>query len=214
MKLPVAIQVYSVRDDAAADLRGTLEKIKEMGYDGVELAGLFGHCPKKVKHWCDSLGLNPISAHVPLADMLADVDKVIADYKAVGCEYIVVPYVTAERRPGGELFMQMIEEIRTIGTKAKEAGLVLLYHNHDFEFIKMPNGQYGLDYIYSTIGPELLETELDTCWVKVAGECPVAYIKKYANRCPVVHLKDFKKSGDNLDKLYDLIGIMTFFITS
>ena len=68
-----------------------------------------------------------------------------------------------------------------------------LYHNHDFEFVKMPNGQYALDYIYTEIPADLLQTELDICWVKVAGEEPVDYIKKYAGRAPVVHLKDFYK---------------------
>ena len=96
-----------------------------MGYDGVEFAGLFGNSPEQVKAWCVELGLNPISAHVPLADMLADVDKVIADYKAVGCKYIVVPYVTEERRPGGELFLQLVEEIRSIGEKCKAAGITV-----------------------------------------------------------------------------------------
>ena len=112
VELPIAVQLYSVRGDMEADFVGTLAKIKNMGFDGVEFAGLFGNCPKQVKHWCDSLGLDAVAAHVPLADMLADVDKVIADYKAIGCEYIVVPYVTAERRPKGELFMQMVEEIK------------------------------------------------------------------------------------------------------
>ena len=72
----------------------------------------------------------------------------------------------------------------------------------------MPNGQYALDYIYTEIGPDLLQTELDTCWVKVAGECPVAYIKKYAGRSPVVHLKDFIKEGKPAN-MYELIGIET-----
>lgn len=45
MALPIAVQVYSVREDAQADLRGTLAKIKEMGYDGVEFAGLYGYDP-------------------------------------------------------------------------------------------------------------------------------------------------------------------------
>ena len=124
--LPVGVQLYSVRDAMASDFKGTLQQIKAMGYDGVEFAGLFGNTPEQVKAMCAEIGLNPISAHVPLADMLADVDKVIADYKALGCQYIVVPYVTEERRPGGELFMQMVEEIRSIGQKAKDAGLVLL----------------------------------------------------------------------------------------
>ena len=90
-EIPVALQLYSVRGDLEADFLGTLCKVSEIGYDGVEFAGLFGYEPAQIKHWCDSLGLVPISAHVPLADMLADIDKVIADYKAIGCEYIAVP---------------------------------------------------------------------------------------------------------------------------
>ena len=135
--LPVGLQLYSVRDNMAQDFKGTLQKVKDMGYAGVEFAGLFDNSPEQIKAWCAEIGLNPISAHVPLADMLADVDKVIADYKAIGCQYIVVPYVTEERRPGGEKFLQMVEEIRAIGTKCKAAGLTLLYHNHDFEFKKL-----------------------------------------------------------------------------
>ena len=203
-ELPVALQLYSVRGDLQADFLGTLCKVSELGYDGVEFAGLYGYEPAQIKHWCDSLGLVPVSAHVPLAEMLADIDKVIADYKAIGCEYIVVPYVTEERRPGGELFMQMIEEIRAIGQKVKDAGLVLLYHNHDFEFMTI-DGKYALDILYERVSEDLLKTELDTCWVNVGGENPSEYIKKYAGRCPVVHLKDFW--GEKSDDMYELIGI-------
>ena len=162
--LPVGLQLYSVRDDMAKDFKGTLQQIKAMGYDGVEFAGLFDNSPADIKAMCAEIGLNPISAHVPLADMLADVDKVIADYKTIGCQYIVVPYVTEERRPGGELFLQMVEEIRTIGQKCKEAGLTLLYHNHDFEFAKTESGEFGLDYLYANVPADLLQTELDQCY--------------------------------------------------
>ena len=205
--LPVGVQLYSVRDAMASDFKGTLQKIKAMGYDGVEFAGLFGNTPEQVKAMCAEIGLNHISAHVPLADMLADVDKVIADYKAIGCKYIVVPYVTEERRPGGELFMQMIEEIRSIGQKAKDAGLVLLYHNHDFEFKKLESGEFGLDYLYSAIPADLLQTELDECWVKYAGQDPVAYLQKYTGRAPVVHLKDYYVEGEQVGDPYALIGL-------
>ena len=205
--LPVGLQLYTVRDDMAKDFKGTLQKVKELGYDGVEFAGLFDNTPEQVKAMCAEIGLNPISAHVPLADMLADVDKVIADYKAIGCEYIVVPYVTEERRPGGELFKQMVEEIRTIGQKCKEAGLVLLYHNHDFEFAKTETGEFGLDYLYANVPADLLQTELDQCWVKYAGQDPVAYLQKYEGRSPVVHLKDYYASGEQKEDPYALIGL-------
>ena len=206
-EIPVALQLYTVRNELSADFLGTLCKVKEMGYDGVEFAGLNGYEPAQIKKWCDSLGLTPISAHVPLADMLADIDKVITDYKTIGCEYIAVPYVTSERRPGGELFMQMVEEIRTIGQKAKDAGLILLYHNHDFEFNKLPEGQIGLDYLYENIPADLLQTELDQCWVKYAGYDPVEYLQKYSGRSPVVHLKDFYIEGKQEGDPYALIGL-------
>ena len=68
-KLPVAVQLYSVRGDMEADFKGTLQKIKALGFDGVEFAGLFENDPAQVNAWCKEIGLNPISAHVPLADM-------------------------------------------------------------------------------------------------------------------------------------------------
>lgn len=206
-KIPVALQLYSVRDNMAQDVYGTLKAVKEMGYDGVEFAGLFGNTPAQMKAWCDELGLNPISAHVPLADLLADVDQVLADYKAIGCEYVVVPYVTPERHPDGELFAQMIEEIKSIGEKAKAAGLVVLYHNHDFEFKLTPDGKIGLDALYEAVPADLLQTELDLCWVKYAGQCPVEYLNKYANRAPVVHFKDYYASGEQTEDPYALIGL-------
>ena len=205
--LPVGLQLYSVRDDMAKDFKGTLQQVKAMGYDGVEFAGLFDNSPADVKAMCAEIGLNPISAHVPLADMLADVDKVIADYETIGCEYIVVPYVTEERRPGGDKFNQMIEEIRTIGAKCKEAGLTLLYHNHDFEFAKTESGEFGLDYLYANVSADLLQTELDQCWVRYAGQDPVAYLQKYEGRSPVVHLKDYYASGEQKEDPYALIGL-------
>ena len=87
----------------------------------------------------------------------------------------------------------------------KEAGLTLLYHNHDFEFVQI-SGQYALDFLYDAVPADLLKTELDVCWVKYAGEDPAAYIRKYAGRCPVIHLKDYVgRKGESAP--YALIGI-------
>ena len=206
-KLPIALQLYTVRGDMEQDFKGTLQKVKALGYDGVEFAGLFNNAPADINAMCKEIGLVPISAHVPLADMLADVDKVIADYKAIGCEYIVVPYVTEERRPGGDKFYQMVDAIRAIGEKCKAAGLTLLSHNHDFEFKKLESGEYGLDYLYANVPADLLQTELDQCWVKYSGLDPVEYLKKYTGRAPVVHLKDFHIEGKQEGDPYALIGL-------
>lgn len=207
MSLPIALQFYSVRDEAEKDFFGTLKKVREMGYDGVEFAGLYGHSPEEIKAECEKIGIVPMSAHVPFDELINDTEKTINDYKTIGCKYIAVPYLTEERRPGTDKFGETIEYIKKIGEKCAEAGITLLYHNHDFEFVKI-GGEYGLDILYKEVSPELLQTELDTCWVNVGGENPAEYIEKYSGRTPVVHLKDFVMQGkEKPKKLYDLIGI-------
>lgn len=206
MALPIAVQVYSVRDDAKADLRGTLEKIKKMGYDGVEFAGLYGNAPADIARMCKEVGLVPISAHVPYLDMLADPKGVLSQYAEIGCRFVAVPYLTSEYRPGTENWPTVVENIKMLGKEAKALGIQLLYHNHDFEFAKL-DGKYALDTLYDTVSADLLQTELDVCWVNIGGEDPAAYIRKYAGRCPVVHLKDFH--GTKSEDMYELIGIQS-----
>ena len=204
MSFPVAIQVYSVRGDASKDLRGTLEQIKEMGYDGVEFAGLYGLAPEVVRDMCQEIGLVPISAHVPYLDMIKDPEGVLGQYATIGCKYVAVPYLTEEYRPGKPAFADVIKNVEMLGTVAKKLGITLLYHNHDFEFLKI-DGKYALDILYDSVPADLLQTELDTCWVNVGGENPADYIRKYSGRSPVVHLKDF--TGSKSENMYELIGI-------
>ena len=205
--LPVGLQLYSVRGEMEKDLAGTLAKVAEMGYEGVEFAGLFDRDPAEIRELLAANGLVPVSAHVPLADMLSDIDKVIADYSAIGCKYVAIPYVDEQYRPGTPDYPETLKKIEALGRRFAEAGITLMYHNHDFEFVKLGD-KYGLDVMYETVPAEFLQTELDTCWVNVGGEDPAAYIDKYCGRTPIVHLKDFVMKGrDKPKKLYDLIGI-------
>ena len=185
-----------------------MRQIKAMGYDGVELAGLYGLDPAYIRDTLAEIGLTPISAHVPLADMIADMPKVLADYTVIGVKYLVVPYLPEEYRHNTPGYPVVLEEMRKIGAQAKAAGLKLLYHNHDFEFVTLPDGTFGFDDIYTQIPADLLMVEPDTCWIKVAGQNPAAYVRKYGSRCEIVHLKDFIKEG-NPKNLYKLIGIET-----
>ena len=61
MKFPIALQLYSVRDDMEKDFYGTLEKVKALGYEGVEFAGLFGEKAEDIKAKLAELNLTPIS---------------------------------------------------------------------------------------------------------------------------------------------------------
>ncbi len=203
--IPVGLQLYSVRESLEADFKGTLEKVKAMGYSGVEFADLYGNDPKEVKKWLTAIGLVPVSAHIPLDDMIADPEKTIGAYKEIGCTMVAMPWLAAERRPGQPMYDETVAAIEKLAAYCKANDMKLVYHNHDFEFVK-PEGsdEYCLDIMYNQI-PDLY-AELDLCWVKVAGEDPVKYIKKYADRSPIIHYKDFYMPGKKAQNLYKLIG--------
>lgn len=205
--MKIGLQVYSICDDAEKDFVAAMKKVKEMGYDGVELiAEKYGYTAEEMKKILDDVGLIAFSAHVPLGNMAEDPDATMKFYKTLGCKYVAVPWL-AELTPGTEGFEKTVSDMRLVGKKAREYGMQLLYHNHDFEFVKY-DGEYVLDMLYRLLTPEELQTELDTCWVNVGGENPAAYLLKYAGRAPVVHLKDFyKEDGASKDDMYELIGV-------
>lgn len=190
-KLPIAVQVYSVREEAAADFDSTMRALAEMGYDGVELAGLYGKSPQEIRHSLDKWGLQAVSAHVPYEEFEKDLEGTVETYRAIGCPFIAVPYLGGERWYGGSRYQETLSYLAVIAEKCKEAGMQLLYHNHDFEFAKTQDGAYQLDAFYAAGETAGLATELDLCWVKVGGADPVEYLGKYSGRCPVVHVKDF-----------------------
>ncbi|MGN0494430.1 MAG: sugar phosphate isomerase/epimerase family protein [Acutalibacteraceae bacterium] len=199
---PIALQLYSVRDNMQADFEGTLKKVKELGYDGVEFAGLYGKSAAEVKKACDKIGLIPISAHVPYDELLKG-EETFKAYAEIGCKYIVIPWIGAEYLAGGEKNAEFIENVKKFGELANANGMKLCYHNHDFEFEKV-DGEYKLDRLYNDIPAELLSTQLDTCWVNVGGENPSDYIRKYSGRIEIIHLKDFV--GSKSENMYSLIG--------
>ena len=201
----IAVQLYSLRDDMKEDFYGTLKKVKEYGYTGVEFAGLFDHDPLEVKQMCEELGLIPISAHVPVQTLMADLEGTVECYSKLGCKYMVIPSLPPELRPGHEGFLTtLVELMHKLGAALAEKDMVLQYHNHDFEFVKIDD-EYPLDILYRTVPPQVLQTQLDTCWVKVGGVDPVAYIRQYSGRTPTVHLKDFV--GTRTQNMYKLIGV-------
>jgi len=211
-KLPVGVQLYSVRTDLEKDFYGTLKAVKEMGYAGVEFYGeYYGNTPVQVKRWCTELGLIPFSNHVPFQSMIDNIDKVIEENTILGVQYIVFPYMDEASRPGidPEQFAKTVAIIGEVGAKVKEAGFQLLYHNHDFEFVTLADGTVGYDFIFASNDRSNLQNELDICWSNYAGFDPAEELTKYAGGIPVVHLKDYYLEGTLNSAPYALIGIST-----
>ena len=203
-KFNVGIQLYGVRKTMAQDFEGTLSAIKAMGYDYVEFAGYFGRSGNEIADILAKLGLKCVSVHQSLDFFDKDL-KAGADFlKAFGVKYSVIPWYEVGRLAGSDKWEETKALFNRVADGLKENGMMLGYHNHDFEFGKY-EGKYLHDWIFESVPADRIFPELDTCWVKYAGLDPVEMIKKYSGRVPVVHLKDFVCTKASAGPVYALI---------
>jgi sugar phosphate isomerase/epimerase len=182
----VTLQLYTVRDPLSQDLVGTLRAIRDIGFEYVELAGDYG---KSAAEWSDmlgELGLRVSGSHIGLDTLQSNLDGVIADAKTIGMPWIVLPWLGADQRAD---YAALGETLESIAQRLNAEGLGFAYHNHDFEFTKNEQGEYGLDELFAA-APSL-QSELDLAWVKIGGADPADYLEKYRGRMAVVHGKDF-----------------------
>ena len=193
--IPVALQMYTVRDQTDIDFIGTYKKVAEIGYAGVEVASTGGLTGTEMKTLLDDLGFGRAGIHCGIDALEADVNAA-ADYAlAMESKYITCPWMPEERRQDAAGWKATAEKLTEIGAALHKQGLTFCYHNHSFEFQKFA-GEYGLDILYGNSCPACLKAQLDTYWVQHGGESPAAYIKKYSGRVPLVHLKDMT-AGEN-----------------
>lgn len=192
MKLPIALQLYTVRDETEKDFIGTLEKVAAMGYKGVEFAGFGSITARQMKETLGRLGLKAVGSHTGMDLLKTKLDDVIEYNLEIGNKYVICPWAAFKTK---EDYVEAVRLFNEIGAKCRAKGIQFAYHNHDFEFSRF-DGEYGLDMLYKGTKPENLVAELDTCWVFYGGEEPAKYIEKYKGRCPLIHLKDLKSRDD------------------
>ena len=192
----IALQLYSLREFLTADPIGTLKKVHDMGYDGVEWPGVGEKAPEDLEKITSNAGLEFFSVHITADDILTCNLALLRQYAAAGCQFLPIGWLPEERRAGGSLFFQTCDAIQRYATAAKAEGLYVMYHNHEFDLEPIfQNGCRQLDLLYDLLPSSLLGAELDTCWLYTGGVDPAEYIRKYADRSPIVHLKDCVKEG-------------------
>ena len=189
-KLPISVQLYTLRDLTAKDLPGVLKSLNKIGYGAAELAG-YGNLKSaaEVKKAFDDAGMKVSGAHVGIEQLEADLASVIRDHHTLGNKNVVIPWLDESRRGSAEIWRKLAGMCNTIGAKLAAEGLTLAYHNHDFEFEKF-DGKYGLDILWEHSDAKLLKSELDVFWVKRGGVDPAAYIQQHGSRVKLIHLKD------------------------
>lgn len=194
----IGIQLYSLRQEMAADFEGTLEQLTEIGFREMEFAGYHGKSAAEVRRILDGFGLTSPAAHVPLTAIRQDLDREIEIAATLGQQYIVVPSLPADERSLDD-YQRHAETLNQAGEKARAAGLTIGYHNHDFEFDIQEGGRIGYDIITSQTDPELVVFEMDLYWIEEAGYDPKFYFLKYPGRYPMLHVKDRSYAGEMVD---------------
>lgn len=194
-EIPVALQLYSVRNDCKSDFPATLKKVKEMGYDGVELAGFNGLNVSELNAITKDLNLKIFSAHVDRSELMNDPLRSAELYEALGCDFVAYPWSGTDELAGGARYSDFIETTKKISRSLKVRGIELMYHNHDHE-LKLHEGQTLLDNLLFDLG-ESIKLELDVCWCKVGGFEPCQFLRDHKGKIPVVHFKDYTGSKED-----------------
>jgi sugar phosphate isomerase/epimerase len=190
--LPVGLQVYTVRDQLAKDVTGTLKKVAQVGFKEVEVDGFFGKTPAGFRSLMQETHLSAPAAHYGFGDLTSGWGKHIEFAKAVGLKYMVVSALEEEYRTSLDGFKKAAEAFNKAGEQTRKAGIQFGYHNHNFEFNKF-GGTLAYDVLVKETDPRLVHFELDCFWMIHGGHDPVHYFETYPGRFPLLHIKDLKK---------------------
>ena len=190
--LKIGLQLYSLRNEVATDLEGSLRKIAAIGYRSLEAAGydngrFYGLEPSEFKALVNRYGMELTASHLTFGE--DETSMVIEAHKAAGVKYLVWPWIGKEDRESIAALENLAMKFNRIGSICNENGLAFGYHNHDFEFIPV-EGRLPYDILLENTDPEKVFMEIDLYWITFAGKDPLAYFEKYPGRFRLWHVKD------------------------
>ena len=187
MTTPIALQLYTLRDLLAQDYEGTLRKVSDMGYIGVETANLFGDSPASAARLFRELGLTVTSAHgaLPLGDQKQEMIDMMG---ALHCKRLIVAWQPPEKYKSFDGIKSVCDSLNEGAAVAKANGLQLGYHNHWFEYERLEN-RIPIDVMLERLDPDVF-LEVDVYWVQTAGQDSVDLVRRLGSRAPLLHVKD------------------------
>ncbi len=193
-KIPVGLQLYSIRDECARDLPGMLQAVARMGYDGVEFAGYHDFSAQDMRKMLDDLGLRCCGTHIGLETMLGDqLEKTIEYNLTIGNPYLIVPGMDEKYRNSLDAWRRTAALFGEIAEKVAAHGLRVGYHNHHVEFEAM-DGQTPLE-VFFTAAPANVLMQLDIGNGMEGGYDVVSFLRRHAARAATVHCKEFSRSN-------------------
>ncbi len=192
MAIPIGVQLYSVREDAAKDLPGVLEKIAKMGYSAVEFAGYYGHPANDIRKMLDDNGLKCCGTHTQINALLPDEFGDTVEFnQTLGNTFLIVPGLPSQYTENRAAWLHTARTMNEISDRLTPLGLYTGYHNHHTEFLPM-DGELPWDIFFGNTKPEVI-MQFDTGNARHAGASAEEFIAKYPGRALTVHLKEFSE---------------------
>lgn len=197
VRIPVALQLYSVREDCAHDLPGTLEAVSEMGYDGVEFAGYHGRDADKLREMLDNLGLTVAGSHIRIDSMLGDeLERTIKFNHVLGNRFLILPSLPEKMRSSKASWLETANLVNEIAERLRPEGMRVGYHNHVIEF-QLLEGELPWDLFLEATASDVV-MQLDAGNAMQGGVSPdeiLEILKRYPGRAATVHLKEFSSTN-------------------
>lgn len=189
----IGLQLYSLRNQFAKNVPGTLDEIKSWGITNVELAGTYNLTPAQFKTELDARGINAVSGHFPYERLRDDPEGVARDAKILGLQYVGCAWI-----PHGDPFDEKtcraaIAVFNHAGEVLAQHGLKFFYHAHGYEFQPFQKGTL-FDLLMAETNPKFVNFQMDVFWIVHPGQDPVKLLKKYRHRWLLMHLKGMRES--------------------
>ena len=189
-KIPIGLQLYSVRNECGKDLPGVLKAVAGMGYKGVEFAGYYGRSADELKKLMGDHGLVCCGTHTGWDTIQDNALKATVEFnRTIGNKYLIVPGMPQERLATVDACKETAGILTAQAAKVKDEGMFVGYHAHGGDFKKFDNGETPWEIVFSSAGPGVV-MQLDTGNCLGGGGDPIAILKKFPGRSRTIHLKE------------------------
>lgn len=198
----IGLQLFTVKERAQEDLLGTLRSVGEIGYRGVEFAGLHGNEPAVIRTVLNEAGLVTAATHVMAQALDDDMDREVATCRTLGCPTVICPFIPRDERRSRFDWSTVAQRFNRIGRRLNDEGIRFLYHHHGFDFEPLESGESGetgFQILVEETDPRYVGFELDAYWLEVGGVDAVSYYTELHDRVPSLHLKNMRSRDDHHD---------------
>jgi len=202
----IGAQTYTLRDflKTPADIRSTMERVRQLGYEAVQLSGLGPIDPGELQTIVAGEGLKVAATHIAYERIVDEPQAVIDEHKLWGCRHVAIGGLPQTYR-NAEGFARFARDASAAARCLIDAGLTFSYHNHSFELERVgASRQTGLEILVEESDPEVFSFEVDTYWIQHGGGNPVSWLRRLRDRMRIVHLKDMEMRG--MEQLFAEVG--------